>query len=429
MTSIRVLANLKQGSPRIDNVLIFVSDSLRWDYLPASVAARGVTFKTVASSLFTASSFPSMVTGLYPPGHSVHSFFDRLPRDVSSLFNLPGFNTSLWNENTWIGCDPPESTALHRLLGQRRRVPLDQIDPPFIYVEDEKGGHCPFGWSFENREYEEWECDKFFEDYGQRDRGDLVAKYCQGIERSVREFEKRLEILRRRGLLDTTLVIFTSDHGELLGEYGGHVGHGEIACPQVAYVPTVFIHPRLPGGVSLGDRGVLRHVDLYPTVVDILGMDVPSHTSGVSALAGERLPSVGYNHMEVSSTRRVLGRSVTFTHREISVWDKDGGHVFRESRFAKRVLDAVLRLTMGCGGTAYYLRGRLRKRRPLGILKDCLTLIKYYTIPHIQYGSPSFDAGEARRLMQDIRRAARTRGSERAMVKKKVRRLRSGGRV
>lgn len=68
MESIDILREWKESNPGIKNIMIFVSDALRWDYLPQSVARRGITFKTIASSLFTASSFPSMVTGLYPTG-------------------------------------------------------------------------------------------------------------------------------------------------------------------------------------------------------------------------------------------------------------------------------------------------------------------------------------------------------------------------
>lgn len=73
MEVFQTFEDLNRAESRIENVMIFVSDALRWDYLPDSVAKRGVTFKTVASSLFTAASFPSMATGVYPSSHGVYA--------------------------------------------------------------------------------------------------------------------------------------------------------------------------------------------------------------------------------------------------------------------------------------------------------------------------------------------------------------------
>jgi len=55
-----ILNRLK--SQDIKNMMIFVSDSLRWDYTPVSILNMGISTKTVASSLYTASSFPIIIS-------------------------------------------------------------------------------------------------------------------------------------------------------------------------------------------------------------------------------------------------------------------------------------------------------------------------------------------------------------------------------
>ena len=40
-------------SQNIENIVIYVCDSLRWDYTPESIMDMGITIKTVASSLYT----------------------------------------------------------------------------------------------------------------------------------------------------------------------------------------------------------------------------------------------------------------------------------------------------------------------------------------------------------------------------------------
>lgn len=131
--------------------------------------------------------------------------------------NLEGYNTSLWNENTWMKEDSPESTPLHVLLRQRKRISLEHIAPPFIFLEDEKGDHCPYGWPYADEGYEEWECIRFLRDHAGEGAERLREIYKQSIELSAAVFETRLKTLVQRGLLEDTLAIFTSDHGELLG--------------------------------------------------------------------------------------------------------------------------------------------------------------------------------------------------------------------
>ena len=81
-----------------------------------------------------------------------------------------------------------------------------------------------------------------------------------------------------------------SDHGELLGEYGDLIGHGEASCPELVYIPIVFIHPSLPKGKTYENEGVLRHVDLFPTIKGILNIKSDQYTDGVNLLQREKLP-------------------------------------------------------------------------------------------------------------------------------------------
>ena len=102
--------------------------------------------------------------------------------------------------------------------------------------------------------------------------------------------------LRRRGDLERTVIIVTSDHGELFGEHGLNA-HGNSLYEQVLHVPLVIFAPgRLTGGVRI-DRAVSLR-DIARTVQDVAGVRTPllpgaslaalatdprSHTSAVIA--------------------------------------------------------------------------------------------------------------------------------------------------
>lgn len=86
-----------------------------------------------------------------------------------------------------------------------------------------------------------------------------------------REIGRLFDELERRGVLDETLVILTSDHGEELGEHG-LVGHGRSLYDQETRVPLLLFLPRgARGGEAVAEAVSLR--DLPATVLDVLGLD------------------------------------------------------------------------------------------------------------------------------------------------------------
>ena len=131
---------------KIKNIVFFNSDTLRWDQRPKEVTKMGVTIKTVTSSLFTGCSFPSMMTGLHPLNHRVFSFFNKIPKNTKSLLNLKNYNCSLWTASKLKSKNGKKFKQLYRILRHNKATSLTKIKPPFIYIENEKGGHCPYGW-------------------------------------------------------------------------------------------------------------------------------------------------------------------------------------------------------------------------------------------------------------------------------------------
>jgi choline-sulfatase len=90
----------------------------------------------------------------------------------------------------------------------------------------------------------------------------------------------------RPAIRDDTLVIVTSDHGEALGDHGEDV-HGYFVYESTLRVPLVLRGPGVTSGTTL--KGVVRTVDLYPTILELAGIASPAATSGRSlapALAG-----------------------------------------------------------------------------------------------------------------------------------------------
>ncbi len=79
-----------------------------------------------------------------------------------------------------------------------------------------------------------------------------------------------LDDLERRGLLDSTVVVVTSDHGEEFGEHGVYE-HGYSLYKPGVHVPLIVVAPgRTPAGSRVATPVSLR--DLAATIVDVLGL-------------------------------------------------------------------------------------------------------------------------------------------------------------
>ena len=93
--------------------------------------------------------------------------------------------------------------------------------------------------------------------------------YFNAIRDVDRQVVQILDQLDRLGLTEKTIVIFTSDHGELLGSHGGLVSKGTTAYSQQNHVPLLVVHPEIAGGQRCLET--TSHLDFVPTIVAMTG--------------------------------------------------------------------------------------------------------------------------------------------------------------
>jgi arylsulfatase A-like enzyme/Flp pilus assembly protein TadD len=94
------------------------------------------------------------------------------------------------------------------------------------------------------------------------------------------ELRKLFDYLEDSGLLENTLLVFTGDHGESLGEHG-ETTHGYFAYNSTLWVPLILAGPGIkPARI---DKYV-GHIDIFPTICDFLRMEKPASLQGNSLL-------------------------------------------------------------------------------------------------------------------------------------------------
>jgi choline-sulfatase len=114
------------------------------------------------------------------------------------------------------------------------------------------------------------------------DVAEIQRRYALEAERTDRLVGDVLRLLRASGRADRTWVVFTADHGESLGEHN-HIGHVKNLFEPSVRVPLIVCPPVGRDG----PRGVVRDdlaagVDVLPTILDLVGIDVPDAAGGHS---------------------------------------------------------------------------------------------------------------------------------------------------
>ena len=116
---------------------------------------------------------------------------------------------------------------------------------------------------------------------------EVRKRYAEEVAHVDRYVGRLIDDLKARGLYDDSLVVFTSDHGEALGEHG-MVGHVQNLTDDMIRVPLIVKPPKkseLARELGAAEGRVVRHVDLVPTILEIVGVPPLPGQTGTSLLA------------------------------------------------------------------------------------------------------------------------------------------------
>lgn len=118
------------------------------------------------------------------------------------------------------------------------------------------------------------------------DPGRFIARALDRYDAKVLHndwrFQQLTEKMRQLGILDNTLIVVVSDHGEEFWEHGW-TGHGQSLYQELARGVLLMWNPRLiPVSRRIADP--VQLIDVMPTVLDLLGLKIPETAQGQSLL-------------------------------------------------------------------------------------------------------------------------------------------------
>jgi len=292
------------------NVIFILVDTLRADRLSAygyerptsptleDIAASGVRFAHVESqSSWTKCSMASLWTGLFPHRTGVVRFQHGLPdtaRLPAELFRESGYVTAGLYRNGWVGenfgfsqgfdlylqpASRKEPAGFKRTaLGTRRLGGTDQ-DLTLAAIEFVKQNR--------NKKFLLYAHYMDVHQYAYDDAAAALgfgASLSDSYDASIHWVDRNIDALLRElddlDLLENTLVVVASDHGEAFREHGRE-GHATNLYREVTEVPLILMLPfRLDEPLVV--EPVVRNVDVWPTILDLAGLPPLPQTDGVS---------------------------------------------------------------------------------------------------------------------------------------------------
>jgi arylsulfatase A-like enzyme len=289
------------------NVLLITIDTLRADWLSCygsehldtpnmdSLAERGVLFsRAFANTSTTLPSHANILLGTTPPYHGVHDNINFVVREefLTLAEHLKNYD---YSNGAFIGAFP-----LHAKFGLSQGFDTydDDMDRPSLqdFMSEERRGEVVV--------------DKALSWLKKRDAPWFLWIHCwdphdpyEPPEPFVTQYKAQpytgevayvdfvlgrfFAYLEEKNLFQDTLVIFTGDHGESLGQHGEKT-HGFFAYNTTVWIPLIIASP---GFEKRRVEQNVSHIDIFPTVCDILNLEKPSFLQGVSlvpALKGKK---------------------------------------------------------------------------------------------------------------------------------------------
>ena len=134
--------------------------------------------------------------------------------------------------------------------------------------------------------------------------------------------------LKELGLYENTIIVFWGDHGWKLGEYGDWCKHTNYELDTK--IPIIVRIPKIKSGEGWQSDAIVETVDIYPTLCDLAGLELPGHLQGSSFRKVLESEGVDWNEVAFSQYPRtasindkripVMGYSMRTPEYRITRW-------------------------------------------------------------------------------------------------------------
>lgn len=304
-----LLSGLLKAESKKPNLLLITIDTLRTDRLSCygssrpltpnidRLAKRGILFRQAfAHAPTTLPSHTNILLGTTPPFHGVHDNLNFIVAEdfvtLAEFLGEAGYQTAAFVGSYLLDhrfglqqgfdiYDDNYSRSHKQKLANLERRAEEVISPAIDWVKKQASPwflwiHCydphdpyepppPFSFQYAN---------------------DLYNGEVAYVDHALKPL---VDLIEAEPYRNSTIVIFTADHGESLGEHGEET-HGFLAYNSTLWVPLIMI---VPGIKPTTINESVSHIDLFPTIAELTNLPSPNHLQGislVSLLKGKKWP-------------------------------------------------------------------------------------------------------------------------------------------
>lgn len=122
---------------------------------------------------------------------------------------------------------------------------------------------------------------------------------------------KIVNTLKERNLYDDTIIIFTSDHGDFLGDYGC-LTKLDVACEPLVHIPFI-LKPYKGFDKKVDVDTPMSNVDVCPTLLSMIGLDIPDYIQGIDI----------FSDKAQTNTPMTTSYNISGEDRSISLFTRD----------------------------------------------------------------------------------------------------------
>lgn len=298
----------KKGMQR-PNVVLFTLDTTRADHLPvygysntdtptiSSMARKGIVFEhCITPTPLTLPSHASIMTGMYPIYHGIRINGVTALSDenitLAEEFKRAGYNTSAFIaafvlDGRWglkQGFDHYDDNfdlEKYKTLDLGKvQIPANEVIDKAIKWLDKHAEEPFFTWIHLYDPHVPYSPpEPYLSEYGKRG---MVGLYDGEIAFMDSQIGRFINWLKSKGVYRNTIFVFVGDHGEGLGEHGEQT-HGYFIYNYAIHVPLIVVIP-LEKFQGKRIKAQVRTIDIFPTLLEMIGLEVPPATHGKSLL-------------------------------------------------------------------------------------------------------------------------------------------------
>lgn len=297
------------------NLVLISLDTVRYDALgytgkaladtPAidALSRDGCSFtQAISTNSLTTPAHCSLFTGRYPTAHGVHNIglqsLSQTEKTLAESLKESGYQTAafvaafpvshrfglakgfdIYDDRIAVS-DHEQETKSRMADIFAERSAGDVADLAITWLNERRSGEDPFFLflHFFDPHFPYDPPPEFIQRYGTTTK----QRYAGEIAYTDSQLRRFLSALERKNSPDRTIIIAFSDHGESLGEHGED-GHGIFIYDSTIRIPLIFRGGPVAQGKSFDDQ--VSIIDIFPTIVDLLGLPIPKDLHGRSLKA------------------------------------------------------------------------------------------------------------------------------------------------